>query len=78
MTASCTRLARSTGTQLWEYAGALAGYDTNPLVVDGLVILGMTNRDGNLYAIGAHGTSQQGQLVWKYQTGGPHPIFSRL
>jgi hypothetical protein len=62
-------LSASTGTHLWEYAGALAGYDTNPLVVDGLVILG--NRDGNLYAIGAHGTSRQGQLVWKYQTGGP-------
>ena len=62
-------LNAANGTHLWEYAGALAGYDTNPLVVDGKVILG--NRDGNMYAIGAHGTSQQGQLIWKYQTGGP-------
>ena len=58
-----------TGARLWEYAGAQAGYDTNPLVINGRVILG--NRDGAIYAIGAHGTLQQGQLVWKYTTGGP-------
>jgi outer membrane protein assembly factor BamB len=58
-----------TGSQLWEYAGAQAGYDTNPLVIDGKVILG--NRDGGLYAIGANGTPDQGQLVWKFQAGGP-------
>ena len=57
------------GTHLWAFDGAQAGYDTNPLVVDGKVIVG--NRDGKMYAIGAHGTSNQGQLVWKYQTGGP-------
>jgi hypothetical protein len=58
-----------TGNHLWEFAGALAGYDTNPLVVKGKVILG--NRDGSMYAIGAHGTTQQGQLIWKYTTNGP-------
>ncbi len=57
------------GTHLWSFDGAQAGYDTNPLVVDGKVILG--NRDGSMYAIGAHGTSRQGQLIWKYATGGP-------
>jgi outer membrane protein assembly factor BamB len=57
------------GTHLWSFDGAQAGYDTNPLVVDVKVILG--NRDGSMYAIGAHGTSRQGQLIWKYATGGP-------
>ena len=57
------------GVQLWEYAGALAGYDSNPLVVQGKVILG--NRDGGLYAIGAEGTPNEGQLVWRFQAGGP-------
>jgi outer membrane protein assembly factor BamB len=62
-------LSLNTGAQLWEYAGAQAGYDTNPLVVEGKVILG--NRDGGLYAIGAHGAPNQGQLAWKFQAGGP-------
>jgi PQQ-like domain len=57
------------GVQLWEYAGAIAGYDSNPLVVEGKVILG--NRDGGLYAIGAKGTPNEGQLVWRFQAGGP-------
>lgn len=56
-----------TGQHLWSYSGAGAGYDTNPLVVEGKVFAG--NRDGAMYAIGAHGTPQQGQLLWKYQTG---------
>ena len=58
-----------TGVKLWSYDGAKAGYDTNPLVVDNKVIL--ANRDGAVYAIGAHGSSNQGQLVWKFQSGGP-------
>lgn len=58
-----------TGRYLWAFAGASAGYDTNPLVVDGRVLLG--NRDGAFYAVGAHGTAQAGQLLWKYETGGP-------
>jgi len=62
-------LDAKTGAHLWEYAGAKAGYDTNPLVVDGRVIAG--NRDGAMYAIGAHGTPNQGRLLWKYQTNGP-------
>ena len=55
--------------KLWSYDNAKAGYDTNPLVVDGKVII--PNRDGAVYAIGAHGTANQGQLIWKYQSGGP-------
>lgn len=62
-------LNASTGVQLWEFSGAQAGYSTNPLVVNGLVIAG--NRDGYMYAIGAYGSGQSGQLVWKYKTGGP-------
>jgi outer membrane protein assembly factor BamB len=58
-----------TGSHLWAFSDAEAGFDTNPLVIDGKVIAG--NRDGNMYAVGAHGTSDQGQMIWKYQTGGP-------
>lgn len=58
----------STGQLLWSFSGAGAGYSTNPLVVDGRVIAG--NRDGYLYAIGAHGTPNQGQLLWRFQSGG--------
>lgn len=57
-----------TGEHLWSFSGALAGYSTNPLVVDGKVIAG--NRDGYLYAIGAHNTPGQGKLLWKYKTDG--------
>ena len=57
-----------TGQFLWSYTGAKAGYNTNPLVVDGRVIIG--NRDGSLYAVGEHGTASQGQLLWKFQAGG--------
>jgi len=56
------------GTHFWEFSGAGAGFDTNPLVVDGMVIAG--NRDGYMYAIGAHRTSRQGQLIWKFKTNG--------
>jgi len=57
------------GTHLWAFSEAKAGFDTNPLVINGKVIAG--NRDGTMYAIGAHGTASQGQLVWEYETGGP-------
>ena len=53
------------GAQFWENSDAKAGYDTNPLVVENLVILG--NRDGSLYAIHA----QSGQLAWKFTTDAP-------
>lgn len=58
-----------TGARLWVFDGAKAGYDTNPLVVENKVILG--NRDGAMYAIGAHGTPEQGRLVWRYTVGAP-------
>ena len=58
-----------TGEHLWSFDGANAGYDTNPLVVEGKVILG--NRDGTMYAIGANGSRDQGQLVWSFKAGGP-------
>lgn len=59
----------SNGTRLWTFDAAKAGYRTNPLVVNDLVLLG--NRDGWFYAIHAHGTPNQGQLAWKYKTDGP-------
>ena len=58
-----------TGAWLWSFNQATAGYDTNPLVVNGRIFIG--SRDGYMYAIGAHGTSQQGQQLWRYKTGGP-------
>lgn len=58
-----------TGTHLWAFEGAQAGFSTNPLVIDGRIFAG--NRDGYMYAIGAHGTVDQGRLLWKYRTGGP-------
>ncbi len=56
------------GNLLWSFTEAGSGYSTNPLVVDGQVMLG--NRDGYFYAIGANGTSRQGQQIWKYKTDG--------
>ena len=56
-----------TGARLWTFDGAKAGYDTNPLVVENKVIVG--NRDGSMYAIGAHGTADQGRLVWRHTVG---------
>jgi hypothetical protein len=53
------------GAPIWTFSGASAGYVTNPVVADGKVMLG--SRDGSFYALNA----ASGQLVWKYQTGGP-------
>ena len=61
-------LRATDGAFLWSFDDVGAGFSTNPLVVDGKVLLG--NRDGYFYAIGAHGTSQQGALLWKYKTNG--------
>lgn len=58
-----------TGQYLWSFSGAGAGYSANSLVVDGKVIIG--NRDGKMYAIGAHNTPRQGQLLWSFTAGGP-------
>ncbi|CAG0952886.1 hypothetical protein ARNL5_00252, partial [Anaerolineae bacterium] len=56
------------GDLLWSYAGAGAGFDTNPLVSNSLVFAG--NRDGYMYAVYANSHSQKGQLAWKYKTDG--------
>ena len=58
-----------TGAYLWSFDGAGAGYSSNPLVIDGKVFAG--NRDGTMYAIGEHGTTRQGQLIWSFKAGGP-------
>ena len=62
-------LDADTGRLLWSFDGAMAGYRTNPLVVEGKVIAG--NRDGNVYAVGAHGAANQGALIWSFRTDGP-------
>jgi len=50
---------------LWTFSQAEAGFETNPLVVDGVLYAG--SRDGWLYALDA----TTGDLVWKYQSDGP-------
>ena len=55
------------GKGLWTFEAG-AGFDTNPLVAEGLVLAG--NRDGYFYAIRADGFNS-GELAWKFKTGGP-------
>lgn len=62
-------LDSQSGRLFWSFNLALSGWDANPLVVDGRVLAG--NRDGYLYAIGAQGSSQPGQVLWKFKTEGP-------
>lgn len=50
----------TTGTHLWEFTDAKAGYDANPLVVNNTVYIG--NRDGYFYAIDA----TNGTKKWQY------------
>jgi outer membrane protein assembly factor BamB len=50
---------------LWTFEQAEAGFETNPLVVNGILYAG--NRDGAMYALNA----TTGALLWKYRTGGP-------
>ncbi|MBN1263023.1 MAG: PQQ-binding-like beta-propeller repeat protein [Candidatus Pacebacteria bacterium] len=50
---------------VWIFNGGEAGFETNPLVVDGSVYAG--NRDGYFYALNA----SNGNLKWKYKTNGP-------
>ena len=61
-------LDAATGRSLWAFEGATAGFDTNPLLIDDLVILG--NRDGTMYAIGAEGSPRAGTEVWRFAAGG--------
>jgi outer membrane protein assembly factor BamB len=50
---------------LWTFDQAQAGFETNPLVVNGKLYAG--NRDGHMYALDA----DTGNLLWKYETDGP-------
>jgi outer membrane protein assembly factor BamB len=54
-----------TGKALWKTAEAGAGFDTNPVVIDGKVYTGC--RDGYFYCFDA----EDGSLVWSFQAGGP-------
>lgn len=49
-----------TGRKIWEFTGAQAGFDANPLVINNIVFIG--NRDGHFYAISA----ASGNLLWQY------------
>ena len=57
-----------TGTPIWEFSSAQAGFDANPLVVNNTIYVG--NRDGYFYAISA----ATGQLVWQYPAANQDPI----
>lgn len=48
----------------WTPHVALAGYETNPLVVDDRIYAG--NRDGYFYCLSA----RDGRLIWRFKTGG--------
>ncbi len=64
-------LNADTGTKIWSYDGAGAGYSTNPLVLTNTSkpIIYIGNRDGKFYAIQDNGSSPQ--LLWSYPTQGP-------
>ena len=49
----------------WNPHVALAGFETNPIVLDGRVYAG--NRDGYFYCLDA----LSGALIWRFKTGGP-------
>jgi outer membrane protein assembly factor BamB len=50
---------------VWTFDQAEAGFETNPLIINGVVYAG--NRDGTMYAVDA----DTGGLVWSYETDGP-------
>jgi hypothetical protein len=54
----------NSGAKLWAVEVAQAGFDTNPLVVNNIIMLG--SRDGSFYAL-----NTDGSLKWKYTTAGP-------
>ncbi|MCL5411307.1 MAG: PQQ-binding-like beta-propeller repeat protein [Patescibacteria group bacterium] len=62
-------LDANTGLLLWSFDGATAGYSANPLVLNDVIYA--ANRDESLYAIGAQGSTRQGQQIWKFSAGGP-------
>lgn len=53
-----------TGELLWLSTAAQAGFQTNPLCVNGLILLG--SRDGIFYAF-----NTTGQIAWWYDVGSP-------
>ncbi|MCX8178434.1 MAG: PQQ-binding-like beta-propeller repeat protein, partial [Candidatus Aenigmarchaeota archaeon] len=74
-------LDASNGRLLWSFDQAQAGYSTNPIVIrdsytnnQPVILIG--NRDGNFYAIGAHGHPMQGQVLWKYTIPNKSPILT--
>ncbi len=69
-------LSATNGTHLWSFNGAKAGYDTNPLVIDGRIFAG--NRDGYMYAIGAHGTPKPGTTTLEIQNRWCNPHLASL
>src|SRR5512143_916905 len=61
---SSGQLVKINNQAKWTFE-ATAGFETNPLVVNGLVYAG--NRDGSMYAVDAN----TGALRWEFQTGAP-------
>ena len=61
-------LNAETGAELWNFAGARAGFYVNPLVVEGKVFAG--NRDGRFYGLDA----SDGSLLWTYPRSGEAPL----
>ncbi len=57
-----------TGQPVWEFTGAKAGFDANPLIIGNTVYIG--SRDGYFYAINA----VNGQLRWQYPSAGQDGI----
>lgn len=55
-------LDADTGKPLWSFDGALAGYRTNPLVVEGKVILGNRGARGSLWSYG-NGLEKQCPII---------------
>lgn len=61
-------LNADTGALVWKFEGAKAGFSTNPLVVEGKVMLG--SRDGYFYAL----DQATGNLVWQYPASNAAPL----